>query len=322
MKSCKKLLCMFLCVVMALSLLAGCRKEEPTEPTTEAATEPTVEPIIYSITYVPNGGDLPYDADYDFTLEDPAELAEPERPNYDFVGWFEEEDCSGYLYTDTVGETGDKIYYAKWAPTEFAITYDLDGGAIAADAINPSYYTVESEEITLNNPTKTGYTFVGWEDNSKTENDIAGSASGTAAAEVSEEETDETDVSRPQTKVTIPKGSYGKKSFTAIWQSSQRTTGARTSGGSGGGHTHSYSTVKKVEATCFNEEYTVKRCSCGHKYKDVTGKALEHEWLDWVLVKEENLEENGIEKRSCEVCHIVESRFIDELEDVEESKTE
>ena len=42
----------------------------------------------------------------------------------------------------------------------YNITYDLDGGSVATD--NRATYNVETETFTLNNPTKAGYTFIGW----------------------------------------------------------------------------------------------------------------------------------------------------------------
>lgn len=42
----------------------------------------------------------------------------------------------------------------------YTITYDLDGGTLAS--ANPSSYTPNTDTIILNNPTKSGYEFVGW----------------------------------------------------------------------------------------------------------------------------------------------------------------
>ena len=42
----------------------------------------------------------------------------------------------------------------------YTITYHLDGGSVATD--NRATYNVETETFTLNNPTKAGYTFIGW----------------------------------------------------------------------------------------------------------------------------------------------------------------
>lgn len=76
---------------------------------------------------------------------------------------------------------------AQATPISYTITYHLDGGT---DSGNPTTYTVESEAITLSNPTRTGYTFAGW-----TGTDITGTSS----------------------TVTIAKGSTGDRTYTATW---------------------------------------------------------------------------------------------------------
>lgn len=49
---------------------------------------------------------------------------------------------------------------AKWAINSYDITYDLAGGVNNSE--NPTTYTIESGLITLKNPTREGYTFLGW----------------------------------------------------------------------------------------------------------------------------------------------------------------
>ena len=49
--------------------------------------------------------------------------------------------------------------YAGWKPTAYTITYNLDGGSV--NGTNAGTYTIESDIITLKNPTKVGYTFTG-----------------------------------------------------------------------------------------------------------------------------------------------------------------
>ena len=70
----------------------------------------------------------------------------------------------------------------------YTIGYNLNGGTVTT---NPTQYTIESPAITLNNPTKQGYTFLGW----------TGSNGNT-----------------PQTTVTIAAGSTGNKTYTANWR--------------------------------------------------------------------------------------------------------
>lgn len=78
--------------------------------------------------------------------------------------------------------------YAQWSVIEYTLSYDLAGGSV--ESPNPTSYTIESSSITLNNPTKTGYTFAGW--------------TGTDLAEAT-------------TTVTIAAGSTGNRSYTATW---------------------------------------------------------------------------------------------------------
>jgi uncharacterized repeat protein (TIGR02543 family) len=50
--------------------------------------------------------------------------------------------------------------YAKWTITTYSLGYSLDGGTNSGS--NPANYTIITATITLQAPTKTGYTFGGW----------------------------------------------------------------------------------------------------------------------------------------------------------------
>ena len=82
-----------------------------------------------------------------------------------------------------------KTMYAIWNAINYPITYDLDGGTVSP--ANPTSYTIETETFTLTNPTRDGYTFVGWT-----------GSNGTT----------------PELSVTIASGSTGSKSYTANWR--------------------------------------------------------------------------------------------------------
>ena len=72
-----------------------------------------------------------------------------------FDGWYNGN--TKYTFGSALSE--DITLTAKFSnPLTYNITYDLDGGT----ASNPATYTVESNDIQLNNPTKSGYTFTGW----------------------------------------------------------------------------------------------------------------------------------------------------------------
>ena len=82
----------------------------------------------------------------------------PTRENYTFAGWY-----NGETKIEAGDEvTGDLTLTAKWNANTYTITYELNGGN---NANNPSNYTVETETITLANPTKDDHTFDGWYDN-------------------------------------------------------------------------------------------------------------------------------------------------------------
>ena len=78
------------------------------------------------------------------------------RNGYSFIGWYDEQ---GNLIAETYQYTDNQVFVPKWQPTNYYITYNLDGGS--NDLTNPSSYTIE-DSITLNDPSKAGYTFKGW----------------------------------------------------------------------------------------------------------------------------------------------------------------
>lgn len=83
------------------------------------------------------------------------------RTGYVFNGWVV--NGTGTAQTGlTLGAedyTGAIALTAAWTAERYAITYELDGGVNAAG--NPAQYTVD-QTITLEDPTKPGYTFKGW----------------------------------------------------------------------------------------------------------------------------------------------------------------
>ena len=71
------------------------------------------------------------------------------------TGWIADAHMESYLAMP------DVEVVAGWSVLTYNIAHDLDGGSV--DGTNPTTYTIESE-FTLINPTKTGYTFLGWVD--------------------------------------------------------------------------------------------------------------------------------------------------------------
>ena len=81
------------------------------------------------------------------------------RPNFEFDGWYDDDNNK---ITEIPSDTAQNISVtAKWLQL-YTITYYLNGGINAES--NPTSYTVETEKITLADPTKndTNSTFLGW----------------------------------------------------------------------------------------------------------------------------------------------------------------
>jgi uncharacterized repeat protein (TIGR02543 family) len=114
----------------------------------------------YSIVFDSNGGSDVLDMTLNY--HDPITLSIPTKLGYTFVGWFMDPSLINIHAFDTM-PAFDMTLYAKWDITLYDIIYELDAGI--NDTVNPSSYTMLTETINLNDPTKEGYTFLGWYDN-------------------------------------------------------------------------------------------------------------------------------------------------------------
>ena len=144
-----------------------------------------LDPTVYSITYTLNGGNVDGVNPISFTkTTESFTLINPSKAGYTFAGWtgtgLAEPTMS---VTVEQGTKQDLEFTATYTPITYNITY-VD----ATGAVNPSTYNIESNPITLTNPTKTGYNFIGWTG---------------------------TDLSVETISVTIPTGSMGDRTYTA-----------------------------------------------------------------------------------------------------------
>ena len=157
-----------------------------TEPEVKAYTAYFTK--LYTITLDTNGGETL--ASIQYTLwSDSFNLPTPTRDGYTFTGWTQNGTSGEPQMTVTISQysTGDRTYTAHWEPTEYTITLDLNGGS----GEEKVQYTAEDEDFDLPTPTREGYTFTGW------------TGEG---------------ITTPQTKVNIPTGSTGDKTYTANWE--------------------------------------------------------------------------------------------------------
>ena len=116
----------------------------------------------FAINYVLNDGvnnpDNP--AGYNI-LTLPLEILAPTKEAYRFLGWYDNAEFNGGPITEiAAGTTGDVTLYAKWELVIYSIVYELNGGTNAET--NPDTYNIENLPLTLADPTKAGYTFLGW----------------------------------------------------------------------------------------------------------------------------------------------------------------
>ncbi len=120
------------------------------------------EATTYDITYHLDGGDNATSNPKTYNIEsEDITLASPTKKGYNFKGWYTSStfDESTSITTISKGSSEDINLYAKWEIITYSITYNLNGGNDSN--LNPKTYTVE-DEITLVEPTKDGYTFLGW----------------------------------------------------------------------------------------------------------------------------------------------------------------
>ena len=160
--------------------------------------------IEYTIITLLEGGNAGSSQVYFYTVEQTVTLPTPTRTGYTFLGWTGEGITTPQPnVTIPKGSTGDKRYIENWKLTEYNITMDLNGGSGQEKVV----YTITDEDFELPTPTRNGYEFVGW--------------------------TGER-ITTPQTCVKIPKGSTGKKAYTANWQVIKYTIITLLEGGNAG----------------------------------------------------------------------------------------
>ena len=113
---------------------------------------------------------------------------DPQRTYYTFTGWYRDRTATDPIDLEQEILNWDTTIYAGWRANTYSITYDLAGGSIAVN--NPDSYTTE-DTVTLQSPSRIGYTFKGW------------TGTGLTGASV---------------KVRIPAGSGGDRSYKALWE--------------------------------------------------------------------------------------------------------
>ena len=124
-----------------------------------AKWEKKVVPVVkITITFDVNGAGGTAPTAIETTLNKNVDL--PVLTNAKFSHWNTKADGSGQSYKTTATFTESVTLYAiLLAENAHTITYELDGGV--NNTVNPFSFT-EEDTVTLKNPTKDGYKFVGW----------------------------------------------------------------------------------------------------------------------------------------------------------------
>lgn len=124
-------------------------------------------------TNIPNPTGTPVTVTYDYgerggiyakqIVQAGEKAVKPDDPKVNgltFGGWYTDEDCTdGNEYNFTAPVTKGLTLTAKWTANLYTIAFDTDGGS-AIDPITQGYGTTIKAPTA---PTKTGYTFAGWD---------------------------------------------------------------------------------------------------------------------------------------------------------------
>ena len=120
--------------------------------------EPNVTPATVTYAYGALGGT--YATQIVQAGEKAVKPDDPKVNGLTFGGWYTDEDCTdGNEYNFTAPVTKGMTLTAKWTANSYTITFDTGGGS-AIDPITQGYDTTINAPAA---PTKTGYTFMGWE---------------------------------------------------------------------------------------------------------------------------------------------------------------
>ncbi len=125
--------------------------------------------VEYKITINLGGGTAGGDYPTKYTVENgTVSIADPTRAGYTFAGWsFEGATEPVKNLSFSASELKDQTFTAVWITIRYNITINLGGGEPGGEY--PPDYTVEDGVISIQNPTKPGYAFGGWEINGEGE---------------------------------------------------------------------------------------------------------------------------------------------------------
>jgi len=128
------------------------------------------EIVSYTLTFNVAGGDAVTPPSISVVYGLPVgELPTPVRSGYEFMGWTTQSDCRGATITDSTISTftANATLYACWEEiVMFTITFNPNGGELSPDSLTKQVrYGHEVGHLPV--PTRSSYTFVGWNSNAQ-----------------------------------------------------------------------------------------------------------------------------------------------------------
>ncbi len=120
-------------------------------------------PNTYTVTYNANGGSgAPANQTKTHGVNLTLSNTKPTRTGYTFVNWNTASNGTGTTYASGGTYTGNAnlTLYAQWTPNTYTVSYNANGGTGAPG--NQTKYHGVSLTLSSTKPTRTGYTFNGW----------------------------------------------------------------------------------------------------------------------------------------------------------------
>ena len=138
--------------------------------------------IRYEVKFDANGGNEAYESENVSHGDAYGKFPpDPTRIGYKFAGWYTEKD-GGAKVEPTEVVTASHTLYAHWTANKYTVTFDANGGTVTpADA--EMTVTYGNPYGKLPEPTRKGYTFVGWFTNSNGGTQVKEDAEVTTAAD-------------------------------------------------------------------------------------------------------------------------------------------
>ncbi len=122
-------------------------EKQLTRVTEDVIVNAVITPTVYKITYILDGGTIPYNAPRQYTIEtETFDLPAPQRDYYSFEGWYTEDTFVNRVAQVSQGSTGNVTLYAKWQQTS---TEGLQYKQLSDGSYAVSGYKGDSAEVLI-----------------------------------------------------------------------------------------------------------------------------------------------------------------------------